>query len=354
MTAISRHEYTAHDQTLSYLEAGPSDGPLLIFIHGWPAIAETWKPQITTFAGLGFRVVAPDMPGYGGSSKPKEKRDYSLQKLVGSLISLLKHLGSSEAVWVGHDWGAGVVWALLAHHPEACTGVVNLCVPYRTLEMGLKELVKYANRDLYPEDQYPNAQWDYQAYYEDETNYDKAVAFYESDIDSLLKLLYSRPNPENRDKPAITATVVKDGGWFGGVDKPPQVPLSVSSLDAAMHQQLVDAFSQGGFWAPTAYYLNHAVNLEWAEDWSVNEGVVSVPTLFIEALQDHVVGTYNSEIKTPMKNFCRRHTEVSIEAGHWVALEAPEQVNAAIARWILSAVPAAWPYDKKTPLKPNV
>lgn len=354
MADISRHEHTAYDKTLSYLEAGPQDGPLLIFIHGWPAIAETWKPQLVTFAGLGFRVVAPDMPGYGQSTKTKEKRDYSLKNIVASLIGLLKHLGSSDAVWIGHDWGAGVVWALLAHHPEACRGVVNMCIPYRTLERGVYELIKYANRDIYPENEYPHAQWSYQIFYEVEEDYEKCIKFYEADLDNFVKAVYGQGNPDHRDKPAFTANVVKDGGWFGGAVKPPQVPLSSTLLNEELHRKLVEAFKEGGFWAPTAYYLNHDVNLEWCEEWSINEGVVSLPVLFIEASNDDVAGTYNSSICEPMRSYCRRLTEVSIEAGHWVALEKPLETNAAIAKWMATVLPTgAWPYDKRNPFKSN-
>ncbi len=260
MTKISRHEFT-HDtirspfKTISYLEAGPSHGPLLIFVHGWPAVAATWRAQITTFAGLGFRVIAPDMPGYGGSTKTKEKTDYSMQSLVTVMVMLLKHLGRDEAVWVGHDWGAAVVWALLAHEPQTCIGVVNLCLPYRTLEMGVDETLKYANRELYPEDEYPNAQWDYMKLYveaeEGPANFDKAVKFYESDVENLMKALFRPHRPEAHGKRAFTSTVSKDGGWFGGAEKPPATDLKDSLLDEEMLKELTEAFEKGGFWAPT-------------------------------------------------------------------------------------------------------
>ncbi len=66
MIALEEHEffYDVNGQKkTTYISAGPFNGPLLIFVHGWPAIAKTWKPQLTTFASLGFRVVAPDMLG---------------------------------------------------------------------------------------------------------------------------------------------------------------------------------------------------------------------------------------------------------------------------------------------------
>jgi soluble epoxide hydrolase/lipid-phosphate phosphatase len=349
---MSRHEFTTRDgrTTTSYLEAGPGDGPLLIFVHGWAAIAETWTFQINTFAGLGFRVVAPDMPGYGRSTKTREMGDYTLQKLVAGLVALLKHLERSEAVWVGHGWGAAVVWALLAHHPETCVGVANMGLPYRTQELGVEELVKYANRDLYPEAEYPHAQWADQVLYTREI--DKMARHLESDVDQTLKLVYRCLDPVDRDKPASTAKAVEEDDTNKGPPSPASpAPLAETCLDEPLHAKLVEAFTEGGFWAPSACYLNGEVNRQWTEDWSINEGVVSVPTLFIEALYDPLAGTYNSRLKEPMQSFCRRLTEVSIEAGPWLPLEAPEQVNAALARWIATVLPSAWPYARKTPLK---
>ena len=56
--------------TTRYLEAGPADGPLMIFLHGWPEIGLMWRTQIEAFASEGWRCVAPDLRGYGGSSAP--------------------------------------------------------------------------------------------------------------------------------------------------------------------------------------------------------------------------------------------------------------------------------------------
>ncbi len=92
---ITRHEWTRKEnyveKTLSYLAAGPGKGPLLIFIHGWPGLAETWTPQLNVFSSLGYRCIAPDMPGYGQTTpKTKEKTDYSLQNIVYQLVSFIK------------------------------------------------------------------------------------------------------------------------------------------------------------------------------------------------------------------------------------------------------------------------
>ena len=78
----------------SYWEAGPADGPLMIFVHGWPGIGLMWRAQIETFASEGWRCVAPDMRGYGESSAPIASKDYALEEIVGDMVELHDHLGA--------------------------------------------------------------------------------------------------------------------------------------------------------------------------------------------------------------------------------------------------------------------
>jgi soluble epoxide hydrolase / lipid-phosphate phosphatase len=165
--ALTSHPFqTSSGKPYTYLSAGPSNGPLIIFLHGWPGIALTWKPQLLTLSGLGFHCVAPDMPGYGGTWTSKEPSDFALEKLVPDFLDLLKHLGHDKAIWIGHDWGCGPLWAIASHHPEVCRAVVGISVPYWTLELGLEHLVTMVDRERYPEKEFPYGQWDYQVFYE--------------------------------------------------------------------------------------------------------------------------------------------------------------------------------------------
>jgi len=191
--AITEHEFTKNGDKHFYLAAGPQLGPLLIFIHGWPAIAETWKPQLLAFAALGFRAVAPDNRGYGRTVATKERQDYRLEQHVSDMLGLLAHLERDQAVWIGHDWGASLVWSFAAHHPEKCRAVVNMCVPYRVLELGLDALVATVNREIYPKDKYPYGQWDYQHNYE--VNTEKTIKALDANPDTSAKVFYMAGNP---------------------------------------------------------------------------------------------------------------------------------------------------------------
>src|SRR5262245_15424985 len=109
VTRYARHE-------TFYLSCGSTTATPLIIVHGWPEVSISWRNQLPVFAGLGFYAVAPDMRGYGRSSVPTRHADYAIEHSVADMIELLDHLGAAKAVWIGHDWGAPVVWALAQHH----------------------------------------------------------------------------------------------------------------------------------------------------------------------------------------------------------------------------------------------
>jgi pimeloyl-ACP methyl ester carboxylesterase len=95
---------------LSVLDEG--EGPAVLLIHGFPDSARLWRHQIATLTDAGFRVVAPDLRGFGDSDKPAEVEAYRVGKSVADMTAILDALGIEKARVVGHDWGAGVAWAL--------------------------------------------------------------------------------------------------------------------------------------------------------------------------------------------------------------------------------------------------
>ncbi|KAF1924098.1 alpha/beta-hydrolase [Didymella exigua CBS 183.55] len=325
-------------QTTHYYEGGTSNGIPLIFIHGWPDLAEIWKHQLEHFtsgaAGSEYRVIAPDMRGYAGSSSPKDRRAYSLETLNGELVDFAKQLGITKAVWVGHDWGCGVVSSLAAHHPELFLGLTVIAVPYRTIELGLDYLVSLVNRDIYPEDEYKYGQWDYMKYYE--LHSEKCVDVFDSAIDRVTKVLYLPHDPNNHGKPNIrTARQLKDGGWFGGnPDNVPDIPLEKTLIDQSLYDNMVASHKKHGWFPPSAYYLNHDVNAEYAKS-EKNGGKLLFPVLYIDPKYDGVC----SPSATPKMGESQREvvqdlTYVTIESAHWVQIEKPSEVNKALETWL--------------------
>ena len=106
----------ANNIHMRYAEAG--SGPLVLFCHGWPESWYSWRHQLEAVSAAGFRCVAPDMRGYGGTEAPEPVESYSLHHLVGDMAELVKGLGETKAVIVGHDWGAPVAWHAALWRPD--------------------------------------------------------------------------------------------------------------------------------------------------------------------------------------------------------------------------------------------
>lgn len=337
---ITEHVLKTARHTTSYLACGRADAPLLIFVHGWPELAISWRHQLPVFADLGFRCIAPDMRGYGRSSVYDRHEDYALEQSATDMIELLDAQGSDKAVWVGHDWGAPVVWGIAAHWPERCHGVANLCVPYFSKSFGPGSVMSLIDRDLYPADKFPAGQWEYQLFYRE--NFAKAQAALEGDVRATVKALFRKGDPSHVGKPSRTAMVRIQGGWFGGADKAPDFPPDTDVLTEADVAAYTAALARNGFFGPGSWYMNHEANGAWAAK-SVNGGRLTMPVLFIHAEYDTTCDTVHSRLADPMREDCADLTEATAQSGHWMAQEKPVEVNAALAKWLAKKFPALWP-----------
>jgi pimeloyl-ACP methyl ester carboxylesterase len=114
---------------MAYYEAGPRGGIPIVFCHGFPELAFSWRHQIAALAAAGRWVIAPDQRGYGLTERPDAVEAYDIEALTGDLVGLLDHLGAEKAVFCGHDWGGIVVWQMALRHPERTAGVIGLNTP---------------------------------------------------------------------------------------------------------------------------------------------------------------------------------------------------------------------------------
>ena len=336
--AIAERVLRTERHSTYYLESGPADGPLMIFVHGWPALSIMWRDQLEHFGGLGYRCIAPDMRGYGKSSVPPRHEDYALENIVGDMVELLRGLGGERAIWVGHDWGSPVVWALASHHPELCRGVVSLCVPYFAQGFAPETLVPLVDRNIYPQEKYPAGQWDYQLFYR--ASFDAASAAFEADVRATFKALFRSGSAKEKGRPALTARITRDGGWFGGAGRAPDLPRDPAVLSEEDLDRYAAAFASTGFSGADAWYVNSERNLAYAAR-AVDGGVLRLPVLFLHAAYDSICETIESRLVEPMRRDCTNLTERVFETGHWMVQEQPAQVNAAIAEWLTAAGLAA-------------
>lgn len=300
-------------------EAGDS-GPLLLLAHGWPESWYNWRYQLSFFAANGYRVVAPDMRGYGETDAPADVNDYDIVHLVGDMVGILDALGEDKAVMVGHDWGSIVAWNAVLMHPERFDALIAMSVPY-------------GGRPP----QSPLAGWQagfgenfFYILYHNEPG-GVAEAEYDSDPHGLISRLYLSPNSP-REAPLITDRARAAGGWIGRLGAPRGLPdwLTEEDLDYVVGQ-----FEQAGFRGGVNYYRNFHRN------WEITEHLagarVEVPTLFIAGQRDMVIAGADTEALTASMSRVAndlRGVVLFPEIGHWVQQEAPEQTNAAMLEFL--------------------
>jgi len=338
MTGISITEHTLETDrhTSFYLAAGPEDGPLMIFTHGWPELSLSWRHQLPFFGAMGFRAIAPDMRGYGRSSVYDHHEDYRQEVVVLDMLELIDHLDRERAVWVGHDWGSPVTWSLASHHPDRCTAVANLCVPYATLERGLDFVIELVDRSIYPIEEFPAGQWEYMRFYEEQ--FEKATAPMDANPYNFVQLIFRKGSAEGAEQPSGTASVRKTGGWFGGISEAPDFPRDGDVISADELEVYVAGLKDNGFFGPNSWYMNHEANASYFESVT-NDGILEMPVLFLAARYDYTCESVTSRLAEPMREKCSNLTETIIDSGHWMAQEKPIEVNREIVKWLVRQSP---------------
>lgn len=325
--ALTQRDVAVNGIKLQITEQG--DGPLVLLCHGWPELAYSWRHQMPALAQAGYRVVAPDMRGYGGSSVPHDISDYAITDLVGDMVALVAALGETRACIVGHDWGANVAWSTALLRPDLFVAVAALSVPHRPRNPAAPPLAVLRAAGL--EDFY----W---FYFNREG---VAEAEFERDIESALRKVLAgisgdAPNPAGGDR-SRTLNVPAGGGFLDGLADPPEMPAWLGEADIAVYAA---AFRKNGLRGPFNWYRN--LDRNWAMMAPFQGAKVAPPALFIAGDRDAVIAS-------PMGRRALETLEASVPnlrgkvlipgAGHWIQQERPVEVNAALLRFLSADYP---------------
>ncbi|MDF3811105.1 MULTISPECIES: alpha/beta hydrolase [Rhodopseudomonas] len=329
-TLISR-AFTSARHTTHYLESGPADGPLMIFLHGWPTIGLMWRAQMDAFAAEGWHCVAPDLRGFGGSSAPAATEAYTIREIVADMTELHDHLGGNPAIWVGHDWGVVVVGQLAAHAPERSRGVVLTSLAYQPGGHALRTIVPLVDRGIYPADRYPDGQWDYYRYYT--TQFEAAVADLDADIAASLASIFQPGDPAGIGKVSPNALVTRKGGRFGAAHRAPPIHPNPDLWPPADFAVLVQTFNAHGFRPSCAWYMNDGADIAYARE-APDGGRLSQPVLFVNGDYDQICTITGNHQGDPMRAACADLTITSMPAGHWLPLERKVDLSQAVRTWL--------------------
>lgn len=318
MVDIAHKQVQANGISLHVAEAG--DGPLVLLCHGFPELWYSWRHQIDALAAAGYRVVAPDQRGYGGSDRPEAVGAYTLLHLVGDMVGLLDALGGESATIVGHDWGSMVAWNAALLRPDRFPAVVGMSVPYapRTPVSPL-EIMKAMWKDRFF----------YMLYFQEPG---KAEAELEADVARTMRMtLYSASGSVGEDfEPAMDLPV--DSGFLDMMVDPAELPDWLGAADLAVY---TEAFETTGFRGGLNWYRNWDRNWELMGAW--NAAKVTVPALFVAGKRDVVVANAMAgpllDMQATMVPDLRDMVMID-GAGHWVQQEAPDAVNTALVEFL--------------------
>jgi pimeloyl-ACP methyl ester carboxylesterase len=304
--------------TLSVYEAGtPSAAnPTVVFSHGFPELAFTWRHQLPAVADAGFHALAPDQRGYGDSSKPEAVEDYDIHHLTGDLVGLLDDVGAERGVFVGHDWGGFVVWQMPLLHPDRTAGVVGLNTPYYP-RFPIPPTQVFAMAD-------PNH---YIVQFQERDAPDRALAEHAEEV--LSKMLRRAMPVEELD--ALDRD--RDAGFIDAIRGAPSLgePL-LTDDELAVY---VDAFRAGGFTGPLNWYRNFDRN--WETTPELDGATIDVPSLMVTAEWDPVLRPHLAD---PMPSFVPDLEMHQVaECGHWTQQEKPEEVNRLLVDWLTRRFP---------------
>ena len=328
---MTSHTFGSPRHMTHYWSAGPTDGPLMIFVHGWAGIGLMWRAQIEAFAAEGWRCLAPDMRGYGASSAPAAVQAYALSEIVEDMVELHDHLGGLPAVWVGHDLGSPVISGLAARHSERSHGIALISVPYLPDAFALSSLLPLIDRQLYPADRYPDGQFSYYRFYL--TNFNQSVMDFNADIPATLSNIHRSGTPDMIGKRYKTAETTRNGGWFGKAHRAPTVPPDPAMWPTTDFDALVEAFRVTGFRPGNSWYLNDDANIVYAQS-APEGGRLRQPVLYINGDWDGICEITRTPLGEPMRQKCPNLTVKTLEGAHWLPLERKLETITAIISWL--------------------
>ena len=319
---------------MAFYEVGPrGEGTPIVFCHGFPELAFSWRHQLKAMAAAGRWAIAPDQRGYGLTTGPEAVEAYDMAHLTGDLIGLLDHVGAEKAIWCGHDWGGIVVWQMPLMHPERTAAVIGLNTPF--MRRAPADPIAIMRQRLGEEM--------YIVHFQKPGEADAILA---RDARKTMDFFMRAPMVDSAPSPDNAASVLGEGGAGMATKReagaPSVFPLVriIEAYDPAWDRRpkfLTDAefdvfaetFTRTGFTGGINWYRNFTRNWERSADLPQQ---LDVPCLMVMAENDAVLPPSSAD---GMEQFIPDLEKALIEgSGHWTQQERPAEVNQTLLDWL--------------------
>jgi pimeloyl-ACP methyl ester carboxylesterase len=272
----------------------------VVLLHGFPELGFSWRHQIEPLSAAGYRLLVPDLRGFGGSDAPAATEDYAIDVLAADVLAMIGHAGAEQATVIGHDWGADLAWKTAWMHPDRVSAVGALSVPFvpRAPAPPLGLMRKHFGEDFY------------------------MVWFQEPGVaEAALEADVRR---------TLATSRVWTAAWAAEPDEQPPTPSFLSEDELQVY---IDAFTRTGFHGGLSYYRN--LDRNWERTAPFAERRITQPALFLTGERDPV-RTFMPAVAMDGWVTDLRVNEVIPGAGHWLQQHAPEAVNDYLLGWLES------------------
>ena len=307
---------------MAYYEVGPREGTPLIFCHGFPELAFSWRHQLAACEAAGIWAIAPDQRGYGLTQGEAAVETYDIEHLIDDIVGLIDHVGAETAVLCGHDWGGIVVWQAPLRHPDRIAGVIGLNTPF--MARAPVDPIAIMRHRLGDEMYIVHFQ-----------KPGEADAVLNANVRKAIDFFMRRPVAGEAPTSAGFATERKPGDEsvfplikllqaYDPAADPRPTFLTPDEFGA-----FVETFERTGFTGGINWYRNFTRN------WERSAGIeqkVKVACLMIMAEKDAVLPPSAAD---GMETYVPDLERVLIkDSGHWTQQEQPKAVNDAILDWM--------------------
>ncbi len=301
--------------------ASQGSGPLVLLCHGFPESWRSWRAQMTALAAAGYRAVAPDMRGYGGTDAPADADQYTMLHHVGDMVELVRLLqkdgDKTPPVIVGHDWGAPAAWHAALLRPDLFRAVVGMSVPY----------MPPSRTDLLTSLEQMGVKTFYMQYFQTPG---VAEAELEADPEATLRRVWYSLSG---DGPGGVATVLSPGaGFLDNTVEPETLPAWLKAEEIA---EVAAEFRRTGFRGGLNWYRHLRLTTELLAPW--RGCVIQQPSMFIAGTRDdvmHFPGMADNVKRLAEVLPGLRGTHLLEGAGHWIQRERAQEVNALLLEFL--------------------
>ncbi|CCL99356.1 uncharacterized protein FIBRA_01374 [Fibroporia radiculosa] len=309
-----------------YFSAGTPSKPTLLFVHGFPSTSYDWRHQISFFQKEGFTVIAPDALGYGGTDKPEDPISYKHSGMAVDLIDVLNAEMVDKAIAIGHDWGSALVARLASYFPERFLAFAFLAVGYSASHVNYSYSA-VTDRLAQTLGYNPFGYW---RFFTEEGAADIIMNHW----DSALSLIYPA-DPMLWKEHLCPPGAAKE--WLLA-EKVAPPPSYLTEKAEVMTSKFADEGIAGGLNWYKVFLKGIA-----AEDDKRGHLIIEIPETNHVVQQPVFYGGGKSDYATlpaiayeSLKKYCPNITIKEFDTGHWIQLQAPDEVNRELLVWIMA------------------